>query len=614
MSDIIHLLPDSVANQIAAGEVIQRPASAVKELLENAIDAKAKIIKLIIKEAGKQLIQVIDDGDGMSETDARMSFERHATSKLKNADDLFNITTKGFRGEALASIAAISQVELKTRKEAVNIGTEIVIHGSNLISQEVCSCSKGTSISVKNLFYNTPARRNFLKSNQVETSHIIEELHRVALAHPDISFILINNDAEVFNLEAGNLRKRIVALFGNSYNEKLVPVEQKSTIVNVIGYVIKPEFSRKTRGEQYFFLNNRFIKNSYLHHAVQGAFAGLLPNDSHPSYFLNLEIDPKAIDVNIHPTKTEVKFEDEKSIYAILRSTIKQSLGKYNIAPSLSFETESSIDFNIKPKEGFIQPPTVKIDSNYNPFNSKTEIPNLHKHSKFEQEIGQRQENNLTYASKIYEGIKEVESSNLKLDLSNNPVQNNDSGIASFQIGTQFIITKVKNGLVVIDQQAAAERILFEKNIKAIATQKNISQQLLFPQTIELPSIESSLLKELISDLFIVGLEIEEFGKNTFIIRGIPANMQESEILQTIQYLIENIKEGESDINLKKNEKIARLVAQNLSIKSKRKLNALEINSIIDDLFSCDNPFYTASGKPTIVSIGVDELINKFKI
>jgi len=615
MSDVIHLLPDSVANQIAAGEVIQRPASAVKELIENAVDAGATLIKLIIKDAGKQLIQVVDNGSGMSNTDARMSFERHATSKLSNADDLFNITTKGFRGEALASIAAIAHVEMKTRMLANEVGTEIHVHGSSVVSQEACSCAVGTSIAIKNLFYNTPARRNFLKSNPVETSHIVEELQRVAFAHPEVAFIFHNNDEEIFNLETGNLRRRIVALLGNQYNEKLVPVEQTSSIVNINGYVVKPEFSRKTRGEQYFFLNHRFIKNSYLHHAVLGAFADLLPSGSHPSYFLNLQVNPAAIDVNIHPTKTEVKFEDEKSIYAIIRSVVKQSLGKYNIAPSLSFETESSIDFNMKPKDGFIQAPTVKIDTSYNPFKSNQDVPNFSKYSKFEAEVGQRQQNNIEHAHTNYDGLNKgfaISNDNKQVD-NESEAKDVETRQNAFQIGTQFIITKIKSGLVIIDQQAAAERILYEKNIKAIATQKNISQQLLFPQTLELSNSESSLLKELLPDLNLVGFEMEEFGQNTFIVRGIPSNLQESEIQQTIQYLIENVKQGDSEISLKKNDKMARLVAQNLSLKSKRALAQVEINALIEDLFACENPFYTANGKSVIVNISIDELMLKFK-
>jgi DNA mismatch repair protein MutL len=353
MADIIQLLPDSVANQIAAGEVVQRPASAVKELMENALDAGAKSIKLIVKDAGKTLIQVIDNGCGMSETDARMSFERHATSKIRKADDLFAIRTMGFRGEALASIAAIAQVELKTKRIGDEVGVKIEIEGSELKSQEACNAPEGTSISIKNLFYNVPARRNFLKTDSVELRHIIDEFQRVAIPNPEVAFSLHHNNSEIFNLTAGNLKQRLMGIFGNSYNSRLVPVEEDTDIVKIKGFVIKPEFAKKTRGEQFFFLNKRFIKNAYLHHAVQAAFDQLLPDDSFASYFLMLDVNPKTIDINIHPTKTEVKFEDEKAIYAFLRSTVKKSLGQFNIAPSLDFDQEAHLyNMPLKPIDG----------------------------------------------------------------------------------------------------------------------------------------------------------------------------------------------------------------------------------------------------------------------
>src|ERR1051326_2451951 len=375
MPDIIRLLPDSVANQIAAGEVIQRPASAVKELMENAVDAEATTIKLIVRDAGKTLLQVTDNGKGMSETDARLCFERHATSKIEKADDLFNIRTKGFRGEALASIAAIAQVELKTRLRGEQLGTQVIIEGSEVKSQEPCACSEGTSFSIKNLFYNVPARRNFLKSDPVEFRHIIEEFQRVALPHPEISFSLHHNGQEVFHLPAATFRQRISGVFGNNYNERLVPVEEETSIVKVGGFIGKPQFARKTRGEQFFFLNNRFIKSAYLNHAVQMAFEELLPADSFPSYFLLLEVQPNTIDVNIHPTKTEVKFEDEKFIYSILRSAVKRALGKYNISPTLDFEKETAFDINPLPKNASVKIPTITVNPDYNPFEIKNKIP-----------------------------------------------------------------------------------------------------------------------------------------------------------------------------------------------------------------------------------------------
>ncbi|MGZ4074426.1 MAG: DNA mismatch repair endonuclease MutL, partial [Bacteroidia bacterium] len=377
MSDIIQLLPDSVANQIAAGEVVQRPASAVKELMENALDAGSSKIRLIVKDAGKTLIQVIDSGCGMSETDARMSFERHATSKIKKADDLFAIRTMGFRGEALASIAAIAQVEMKTRRIGDETGVQIDIEGSEIKNQETVSCPEGTSISVKNLFYNIPARRNFLKTDSVELRHIIDEFQRVAIPNPNVAFSFHHNNTEVFHLEPGTLKQRIMSIFGSSYNTRLVPVEEDTAIVNIKGFVIKPDFAKKTRGEQFFFLNKRFIKSAYLHHAVQSAFEQLLPSDSFASYFLMLDVDPKTIDINIHPTKTEVKFEDEKAIYAFLRSTIKKSLGQFNISPSLDFDQEAHIyNMPLKPADGIYKQPTIKVDPNFNPFKTDSSSGN----------------------------------------------------------------------------------------------------------------------------------------------------------------------------------------------------------------------------------------------
>ncbi|HLT32511.1 MAG TPA: DNA mismatch repair endonuclease MutL, partial [Aquaticitalea sp.] len=368
MADIIQLLPDHVANQIAAGEVVQRPASVVKELLENAIDADATLIKLIIKDAGKTLIQVIDNGKGMSATDARLSFERHATSKIRTAEDLFSLNTKGFRGEALASIAAIAHVELKTKQEYEELGTQITIEGSDVTSQDVVVTPKGTAISVKNLFFNIPARRNFLKSNTVETRHIIDEFHRVALAHPNISFSMFHNGSEVFHLPESKIRQRIVNIFGGKTNEKLVPVEETTEVLKISGFVGKPEFSKKSRAEQFFFVNNRFIKSAYLNHAINAAYDGLLRDGNQPAYFLNLTVDPKSIDINIHPTKTEIKFDDEHTLYAILRSSVKHSLGQFNIAPVLDFEYDTNLDTPYDYKNKNAANPTVEVDRNFNPF------------------------------------------------------------------------------------------------------------------------------------------------------------------------------------------------------------------------------------------------------
>ncbi len=464
MSDIIHLLPDSVANQIAAGEVVQRPASAVKELMENALDAGSASIKLIVKDAGKTLIQVIDSGCGMSETDARMSFERHATSKIRKADDLFAIRTMGFRGEALASIAAIAQVELKTKRIGDEVGVMIEIDGSEVKNQEACSCSEGTSISVKNLFYNVPARRNFLKTDSVELRHIIDEFQRVAIPNPQVAFTLHHNNTEIFNLPIGNLKQRLMAVFGSSYNSRLIPVEENTGIVKIKGFVIKPDFAKKTRGEQFFFLNKRFIKNAYLHHAVQSAFEQLLPHDSFASYFLMLDVDPKTIDINIHPTKTEVKFEDEKAIYAFLRSTVKKSLGQFNIAPSLDFNQEAHLyNMPLKPADGIYRQPTIKVDENYNPFKTegatsqKSSERELSNKANWEKMYSRHADNQLEFEIKKDEETQQT----IHTDWDNELHESNKK--ATYQLHNKYILSHIKTGFMVIDQQGAHERILRRK-------------------------------------------------------------------------------------------------------------------------------------------------------
>ena len=534
MPDIINLLPDSVANQIAAGEVIQRPASAVKELLENAIDAGATDIKLILKDAGRTLIQIIDNGSGMSETDARMCFERHATSKIKKADDLFKITTMGFRGEAMASIAGVSQVEMKTKRAEDQLGTQIEIEGSELKSQTSCACPKGTSISVKNLFFNVPARRNFLKSDSVELRHIIEEFQRVAIAHPEIALSLHHNNSELFHLEKGTLRQRLVGIFGDSYNQRLVPVHEDTTIVNVTGFIGKPEFARKTRGEQFFFVNNRFIKSSYLHHALQNAYDLLLPKDAFPSYFINMEIDPKTIDVNIHPTKTEIKFEDERSVYTIMRSAVKQSLGKYNIAPSLDFEQETSIAIpqNKSREEVLMNPPKIKVDKNYNPFEveerksspsrpplqggEKKKVENYYETPiAFEKAISNTQQEfalPLKGTTEKSEGWEQSSGGGPEFNIEGEKT----SKTSAYQLHNKYILAHIKTGMIVIDQQAAHERILFENYLEMVEKHKGVSQQQLFPQTLEFSACDTAIMKELQDELHGLGFDINEFGKNTF--------------------------------------------------------------------------------------------------
>ena len=614
MSDIIQLLPDSVANQIAAGEVVQRPASAVKELMENALDAGSTSIKLIIKDAGKTLIQIIDNGCGMSETDARMSFERHATSKIRKADDLFAIRTMGFRGEALASIAAIAQVELKTKRIGDDIGVKIDIEGSELKSQEACSCPEGTSISVKNLFYNVPARRNFLKTDAVELRHIIDEFQRVAIPNPQVAFSLHHNNTEIFNLPIGNLKQRLMAIFGSSYNNRLVPVEENTNIVNIKGYIIKPDFAKKTRGEQFFFLNKRFIKSAYLHHAVQSAFEQLLPNDSYASYFLMLDVDPKSIDINIHPTKTEVKFEDEKAIYAFLRSTIKKSLGQFNISPSIDFNQEAHLyNMPLKPVDGIYKQPTITVDPNYNPFKtesspsikpSERELSNRenwekmysrHADNQLEFEIKKEDDNQQTINT---DWDNELHESNLK---------------SSYQLHNKYILTHIKTGFMVIDQQGAHERILYEHILDAFEKHKSSTQQELFPKTIEFNPVDFALVKELETDIKAMGFDISEFGKNTFIIHGIPADTADSDSVALLEGLIENYKQNMIELKSNKRENLARSMARNLSIKSGKNLTQEEMNNLIDELFACKMPYSAPNGKPTITTFSSDDLDKRFK-
>lgn len=611
MPDIIHLLPDSVANQIAAGEVVQRPASAVKELMENALDAGGSKIKLIVKDAGKTLIQVIDNGCGMSETDARMSFERHATSKIQKAADLFAIRTMGFRGEALASIAAIAQVELKTKRIGDDVGVQIDIEGSEIKRQETVSCSEGTSISVKNLFFNVPARRNFLKTDSVELRHIIDEFHRVSIPNPEIAFSFHHNNTEIFHLEAGSLKQRLMGIFGNSYNTRLVPVEENTGIVKIKGFVIKPDFAKKTRGEQFFFLNKRFIKNGYLHHAVQSAFEQLLPADSFASYFLMLDVDPKSIDINIHPTKTEVKFEDEKAIYAFLRSAVKKSLGQFNISPSLDFDQEAHLyNMPLKPVDGIYKQPTIKVDQNYNPF--KTEKPpvterELSNKTNWEKLYSRHVDNQLEFEIKKEEETQQT----INADWDNDLHESNKK--STYQLHNKYILTHIKTGFMVIDQQGAHERILYERILEGFEKNKSATQQELFPKTIELNTPDFELVKELQSEIQSMGFDISEFGKNTFIIHGVPADTSAYDSVKLLEGLLENYKQNLLELKSDKRENLARSMARNTAIKSGRALTQEEMQNIIDELFACKMPYSTPSGKPTITTFSSDDLDKRFK-
>jgi len=591
MADIIHLLPDSVANQIAAGEVVQRPASAVKELLENTIDAGASEITVIIKEAGKSLIQVVDNGCGMSECDARMCFERHATSKIHQADDLLAIRTLGFRGEALASIASIAQVELKTKRVEDEIGTSILIEGTKLINQSPVSCPNGTSLSIKNLFYNVPARRNFLKSNTLELKYIIEEFFRVAMVNPDISFTFFNQDKILYKILPSNLKQRIVNLFGNSFTQRLIPIEQQTALVNLSGFIGKPEFAKKNRGEQYFFTNGRFMKSPYLHHAVENAFQELITKDSFPTYFIFLEVDPKTIDVNIHPTKTEINFLDIKSIYAILHAAIKQAIGKFNLSPSLDFEVEQSMILPPLQPNQQIRPPTITINPDYNPFEKKANpIPAPH-------------------STSMHRATIEAWSQ------FNQPIEEDiaPKKTPCFQIENSFIITQSKTGIVVIDQQNAHERILFERLLDRTVADEISVQRLLIPITLHLSPNDLLFFQAWKEQFDKLGFEISDFGNDDLLIHSIPSTVGNIPSEGFFETILESLKGHPPDIKSDHANILARTMAKKLAIKRGTKLHLLEMETLVENLFACKIPEISPDGKLTMTILSFEELRKKFK-
>lgn len=616
MADIIQLLPDHVANQIAAGEVVQRPASVVKELLENAIDAKATSIKLVIKDAGKTLVQVIDNGIGMSTTDARFCFERHATSKIKSAEDLFCINTKGFRGEALASIAAIAHVELKTKTEDQEVGTHITIEGSEVTSQESAVAPKGTTISVKNLFYNIPARRNFLKSIAVETRHIIDEFHRVALAHPQVEFVFINNGSSVFNLPSSNTKQRIVNIFGTKTNEKLVPVSEETDIVQVEGFVIKPEFAKKSRGEQFFFVNNRFIKSSYLHHAILSAFEGLIKHGAHPGYFLFLEVDTKSIDINIHPTKTEIKFDDEHSIYAMLRASIKHSLGQFNIAPVLDFNKDPQMETPYGYTGKNPKAPSIEVDRNFNPFESETKNVATKQHHRAinipkptasweAMYVGLNNENS-------QENIASIEFESEELTGSFFGSEEKKPSDITFQIQNKYIISPIKSGMMVIHQNLAHQRILYESFLKNITIKEAISQQLLFPLQLEFSSQDLEVIKEIQEQLEHTGFGFSSFENGILEINGIPVSVKESEIKNVLEQLVNDIQTEVPDSGFSQNDLLVKSMAKSLAIKTGTRLTLEEQEHLVHQLFACKEPTVSPSNKPVLMTLDVTDIDKKF--
>ncbi|GAB5565045.1 MAG: DNA mismatch repair endonuclease MutL [Winogradskyella sp.] len=618
MTDIIQLLPDHVANQIAAGEVVQRPASVVKELLENAIDAEATEIKLIIKDAGKTLVQVIDNGKGMSVTDARLSFERHATSKIKSAEDLFQLHTKGFRGEALASIAAIAHVELKTKRPNDDLGTTIEIEGSVLKSQEAIVTPTGTSVAVKNLFFNIPARRNFLKSNNVEIRHITDEFHRVALTHPNIAFAFYHNGNELFNLHIENYRQRIVHIFGNKTNEKLVPVEEETEVLKVSGFVGKPEFSKKTRSEQFFFVNNRYIKSPYLNHAISAAYEGLLKDGYHASYFLNFTVDPKTIDINIHPTKTEIKFDDEHTLYAILRSSVKHSLGQFNIAPVLDFEQQSSFNTPYSYKDKTVAPPKIEVDRSFNPFEDGDQA----KEKSTYNAVNFKKEPAASWES-LYVGLeskgngKTTDFSELTFEseTKTDPIFKSsaiETSKTTFQLQQKYIVSTIKSGMLIIDQNRAHQRILYEGFLKHITVKEATSQQLLFPLELSFTPNEIHIIKDVKTNLEHTGFVFSEISEERLTVTGVPVGVSDSEVSIILEQLISDVENDVPDASFSAADVLAKSMAKSLAIKNGQTLSAEEQEHMVDSLFACKEPNVSPTNRPTFITMKVDDIEKKF--
>ena len=620
MADIINLLPDNIANQIAAGEVIQRPASAVKELLENAVDAGATEIRLFVNDAGKALIQVIDNGKGMSETDARMCFERHATSKIKSIDDLFHIKTMGFRGEALASIAGVSQVELKTKKQGEPVGTCIGIENSVVISQEPVATADGTNISMKNLFFNVPARRNFLKSNASELRHVVEEFIRVAISFPDLYFSLTSNGQEVFHLEKGTLKHRIIQLLGNNYNSRLVAVNEETDYLNIYGFVGKPETAKKTRGDQYFFVNNRFIKSAYLNHAVMNAFSDMIAKDSFPMYTLFIDLDPSRLDINVHPTKQEIKFEDEKLIYAFVQSAVKHALAQYSVTPTLDFELDASIQQSKAVSQPFTPEKQYSATgtSLYKTFTQKNQAHFINSKSDLEQwDTSLHRQDQLASTEKVdVSGIDYQKSGNdfppyLKdgHQVKSNKKPTSDQFI---QAHKTFVLAQNENGFIAIHQQNAHERILYERFAGAMKGKPIAIQRSLFPVTLELTPADSVLINELLPDLHLLGYQVEPFGNNTYVIQGSPADVGDGNEKGALEKMLEQYKHFSMDLTFSKREKLLRSMAWQQSVKAGTFLSEKEIKSLVEDLFECEISNTTPNGKPVFLEFKKEELEKLF--
>ncbi|RPH32323.1 MAG: DNA mismatch repair endonuclease MutL [Bacteroidales bacterium] len=610
MSDIIQLLPDSVANQIAAGEVVQRPASAIKELMENSVDAGSNQIQVIVKDGGKALIQVIDNGCGMSETDARLSFERHATSKIREAADLFSVRTMGFRGEALASISAIAEVELRTRRHEDEVGVYIRINGSQLEDHKSVACPVGSNFSVKNLFFNVPARRKFLKSSSLELKHIIAEFQRVALANPDIAMSLNHNGADVYNLPVSAIKQRIVGLFGRNMNQQLLDCTTNTTVANISGFIGRPESARKSAGEQFFFVNNRYFKSPYLHRAVVNSYDRLLSADSIPPYFIYLEVDPNTIDVNIHPTKTEIKFEDERTLWQIVHAVVKESLGKFSVAPSIDFETQQVIDIPFFPKSAPVNLPEIDINSAFNPFDDEGDSftgrgSSPHRQSAkgwqqlYQDNQGKDFETSMpmtqTFRSKGFDDSDEVTASRF------------------FQFKDRYILTSVKSGLMVIDQKYAHERILYEQYLGNLSSGQCVVQKELFPQAIELNAGDYNLLMQSHEDLSTLGIEVSSLGHSSISINSLPANLKISDPIKLIEDILVSLKEEQTKPLDDAHQKLAASMAKAASIGYIRALSTIEMQDLVDKLFACQHPNLSPDGKVILTIISLDELEKRFK-
>ena len=615
MSDIIHLLPDSVANQIAAGEVIQRPASVVKELVENAIDADAKEVHVLVTDAGKTSIQVIDDGKGMSETDARLSFERHATSKIREAADLFALHTMGFRGEALASIAAVAEVELKTRREEDELGTRLRIAGSKVESQEPATCPRGSNFLVKNLFFNVPARRKFLKSNSTELSNIMTEFERIALVHPAVSFSLQHNDAELLNLPAMPLRQRVMAVFGKKMNQQLLTLEVETTLVKISGFVAKPETARKKGTHQYFFVNGRYMRHPYFHKAVMEAYERLIPAGEQVSYFIYFDVDPKNIDVNIHPTKTEIKFENEQAIWQILAAAVKETLGRFSAVPSIDFDTEDMPDLPAFGGTSVPEPPKVSYDSGFDPFKSAASVPySGGGHSRSASGDWEQLYAGVARASKMNEPEADLLPDEEELAGTVLPVEEPmvEKGALHFQLKGRFILTSVKSGLMLIDQHRAHVRVLFDKYMEQIRTRKGVSQGVLFPEVVELTPAETVVLDALSDDLAAVGFDLSPLGGGSYAVNRVPAGIEGLSPVDLIRNMVHTAQEKGADVREEVQSILALTLARSAAIVYGQALSEEEMANLVDSLFACQTPGYTPDGRTVLITVKEEEIEKRF--